>query len=478
MGRSNIKIEASPGTVRRLAELEETKRANAGLVFRNRWRCDDPNCEKGLPHGRWTMRHARGAQVLVDEPNRIFYAAGGRGSGKTWAGARNLAEKILSTQPEGDHEYTAWGVIGPSFLAAKTVCIESESGLLRALKGFVETWNRSEGLLRLTTGAVVYVDGASDEGTRIQGKHLYGAWCDEVGLWQPWERAWRESLMPAVHLGPAWVLCTGTPKPSSLVKELLGDPETGRVRWRTVDNLHNLSDDAVDWYRRRYEGTRLGRQELEGLLVEDIDGALWTRELLDSTRVEEHEPGFWQRKVVALDPAGGFADGDEQGLCVVGHSAETHELYVLESGGYRLKLWDFLKLAVEVAQRHEAMILLERDAMDAWGVMLRKVIEDMGAAVYMKTVRPQGSKRVRAEPVAAIFEQGRAHFVGYHPELEDQCCTFTGVGREPSPDRLDAMVHAMTEFVSYDLTMPDPSIPTGALSYSDEPVTGGAVAWS
>lgn len=386
---------------------------------------------------------------------QVFYLVGGRGSGKTWAGARNFGEMVLETEPDEGDDHTEWAVIAPTYKDARDICIEGPSGLLRAFGGMadngglVRRWDRSYGKLTLVTGAVIWVDSANDGGQRIQGKNLYGAWADEVGLWKTWKRAWEESLLFAVRKGAGRIIASGTPKRSSLAKHLLDDESVDRRRLRTLDNVANLAAPVIEWLKRRYEGTALGRQELDGLLVEEVEGALWTRALIDAHRVESHEPPWWTRKIVGLDPADGTDDGDEQGLALIGLSPETHHLYVLESEGYRLTPWDFLVVAVDLAVEHKAEIVVEKNHGGAYlTTLLAQVMDKLDKHCPVRVVTASTGKRTRAEPVAGMYEQGRVHHVGHFADLEDQQCSFTGHegAKEPSPDRLDALVHALTEF--------------------------------
>lgn len=472
-------------TLRRLAELQERRKKAAPLLFRRTWRCDRVSCD-GTPHDGAAFKHARSDQVIpwdqpieiLDESGtlverilaRIFYLVGGRGSGKTWAGGRNFAQLVLETEPDDGDDHTEWGVVGPTYRDTRDTLIEGPSGLIRALGyerdgGYVAKWDRSYGHLRLTTGALIYADSANDGGQRIQGKNLYGAWCDEIGLWKSWRRAWSESLLFAVRKGPARIICTGTPKRSSLAKEVLSDPTVGRRRLRTVDNLANLAKDAVDWLMRRYAGTTLGKQELEGELVDDVEGALWKRDTIDTNRVADpdtlgpHRPRFWRGVVVSLDPSDGLEDGDEQGLAEIGLSAEDHELYVLNSDGLRLTPWDFLAHAVDRCLSYApdvATLVLEKNHGGQYLVgLLEQVLKAKGVRVPYHVVDAGGtSKRTRAEQVSGLYEQHKVHHVGYFADLEDQMCTWTGLGHEPSPDRMDALVWALTYFLGHQLSAP------------------------
>lgn len=478
-------VEVRRTELERLRELQEQAKALAPRRHRRRWRCTRQACD-GEPHKGRPWKHARSSQIVPIDDFRLYYLVGGRGSGKTWAGANNFAQLILDTAPDDGDDHTEWAVIAPTYRDARDVCIEGPSGLIRAFGGYerqgglVAKWDRTYGHLRLTTGALIYVDSANDGALRVQGKNLYGAWCDEVGLWKTWRRSWHESLMPAVRKGRARVITTGTPKLSSLAKVLLDDPKVGRTRLRTIDNLSNLSEEAVTDLLERYEGTRLGQQELEGLLVDDVEGALWKRAVIDRYRVTTHVecsashglgtdvehwhrsdgtwlslPRFWRRIVVALDPSDGTETSDEQGLAVIGQSATDFELYVLESEGLRLSPFDFLSHALDVAVKWGATITVEKNHGALYMVdLLEQVFMARSERVPVHVVNADsksGGKRTRAEAVSGMWERGKVHHVDTLATVEDQMCTWTGLpgpGRkyEPSPDRMDALVWAAKEW--------------------------------
>lgn len=475
MTRATIEFDVPEEKLRQLRELQHRRRKAAPLLFRRTWACKNRKCD-GEPHDGYEFKHARGSQVIPGK-ERIFYLVGGRGSGKTWAGAHNFAQMVLDTEPDPGDDHTEWAVIGPTYGDARDICIEGPSGLLRALGSNVADWNRSYGHLKLTNGALIYVDSANDGGQRIQGKNLYGAWAGEIGLWKTWKRAWLESLAFAVRKGQARIIADGTPKRSSLAKELLDDPEVGRRRLRTLDNISNLAKPAIDYLLNRYKGTTLGRQELEGLLVDDDDAALWKRSHIDDDRVESYATPFWQRMVIGIDPASGTEQGDEQGLARVGLSPQDHQLYVIESEGYRLGPWEFLELAVNMAVEHQASIAIEKNYGDAYLVeVLEQVMRKLGVRVPYRLINAKTSKKTRAEPVAGLYQQHKVHHVGHFADLEDQMCTWTGLGNEPSPDRLDALVYACLEFTNYALEAP-PLDGDKAVQWSDDLVPGGAVRW-
>lgn len=387
---------------------------------------------------------------------------GGRGSGKTRTGSEGLAERIIDSIEAGDgDEQGDWGVVAPTFGDARDTCIEGPSGLRSALAGYTDgpwakAWNRSQGQLKLINGATVFADGADDGALRVQGKNLRGAWADEVGLWKKWEQAWDESLAFAVRLEPGIIIATGTPKMGhGLVKRLLfGDPELGiepaehRTHMRMVDNIANLSPAIVSKLLARYDGTTLGKQELEGEYLEDVEGALWTAGLIQRHRLSE--AGQMSRVVVGVDPPGGAT---EAGIVVAGLTTRcvcggrgTHA-YVLAdySGKGSPDQWG--TQAVAAFDDHEADRIIGET--NYGGDMVEKVVRSVRAGVPFKPVRATRGKAVRAEPILALYEQGRVHHVGTFGDLESEMTTWVPPDRDNasswSPNRLDALVWAITE---------------------------------
>ncbi len=350
--------------------------------------------------------------------------------------------------------------------------MEGPSGLIRGLGGrdspLIENWNRSIGELFLANGAKVYIDGADDGALRIQGKNLRGAWCDEVGLWRRWDTAWNESLAFALRIDPALIVATGTPKTGhKLVRLLLADDAVVITHMRTLDNAANLHPAAVADLMRRYSGTRLGRQELEGEFIEEVLGALWRYELIEQARVEE-APRDLTRVVVGVDPSGA-ADEDsganEIGIVAAGHSAHEQHGYVLGDYSLRCGPQEWATAAVRAYHVHKAdAIVAERNF---GGEMVRYTIRTVDPNVNVRLVTASRGKAVRAEPVAALYEQGRVHHVGTLPELEEQMCHW--VPTDPtadSPDRMDALVWAFTDLMVS---------PAGGRQYASMPTDGPTV---
>jgi phage terminase large subunit-like protein len=478
---NEIEVEGGLEVMERAVRLRHLLATNRPRIFATRWRCDRPNCN-GMPHEKMDRRHARSTQVFPRK-TRIFYAAGGRGSGKTFAGSHNFGQIILDTVPDDGDEYTEWAVLAPTYKMARDTCVEGPSGLIRALGGvnkpgtLVAQWDRSFGKLQLVTGAIVWVDGINDGGERIQGKNLYGAWCDEIGLWKSWKRAWDESLGFALRKGEARVVATGTPKKSSLAKYLLDDEKVGRTRLLTSDNIANLSADVIAEYQRKFGGTNLGRQELDGLLSDDTDGAVWSRAVIDRNRLQEltnpengrlqyqdvegnwrEPPYWWDRTILAVDPSDGGEESDEQALTVVSLHPDDRHLYVRHSEGERMKPWEWLNRVLDVAVQYEAEVIFEKNHGGQYLVdLFTQVMETRQIFVAFGTVDAHAgqTKRVRAEGVVGLYEQNRVHHLGTFADLEDQMTNFTGLGNEPSPDRMDSLVWALQPFKDMPLAPQD-----------------------
>jgi phage terminase large subunit-like protein len=411
----------------------------------------------GLPHADYPYKHARWDQRPPPGNWSTRVITGGRGSGKTYPGARTLAEWIIEYGGnDDDGEQRQWGVIAPTYGDAKTVCIEGGSGLLRALDlpSRYSGWNRGDGELYLPNGGVVYVTGADQGAPRIQGKNLSGAWCDEIGLWArgsrskkaselpPWKVAWEEALGFALRKEPSRIVATGTPKRGHpLVKMLLNDARVSSVRLRTLDNAANLHPERLAELVEKYEGTTLGQQELEGIFSDDVEGALWNAADLDEHRVEQ-APAL-ARVVVAVDPAvTNTAESDETGIIVAGITSEG-DVYVLADVSVKDTPQQWMRTAITAYDKWDADRLVAE--VNNGGDLIEAMVRTQaGSRVAYRKVNASRGKRTRAEPVAALYEQGRVHHVGVFPLLEDQMCSWTPES-EGSPDRLDALVWAVTD---------------------------------
>ena len=380
---------------------------------------------------------------IVGRPNqqppvsdwRTWLVLAGRGFGKTRTGA-----EWVRTQVE-QHGRQRVAIVGATAADARDVMVEGESGILAvAPPGNRPEYEPSKRRLRWPNGAMATTYSA-DEPDRLRGPQHDAAWCDELAAWR-YPEAW-DMLQLGLRLGtdPRAVVTT-TPKPTRILRDLIAAPGTVVTTGSTFDNAGNLPEAFLAQVRRQYEGTRLGRQELYAELLEDTPGALWTRAMIDDHRVR-HAPTF-RRVVVAVDPAvTSGEDADMTGIVACGLGEDGHA-YVI--GDYTLRAspdaW-----AREAARRYRDLGAdrLVAEANNG-GDLVETVMRTVDANIAYRSVRASRGKLARAEPVAALYEQGRVHHVGVYPDLEDQMATYTADAAK-SPDRLDALVWALTDLM-------------------------------
>lgn len=406
----------------RLREQAEALRALADLDIG-----DDDKAE-----AIWQIL-ARPEQYNPAGTEPLWMVVAGRGFGKTRVGAEWARQKL--------REPVRLAVIAPTYADARDTCIEGESGLLGVLPASsVRTWNRSLGEMELVNGAHVKLFSA-DTPERLRGPQHHHLWADELAAW-PQPETWDQAMF-GLRLGISpQVVVTTTPKPTKLVKELLARPDALVTRGSTFDNSDNLAPAALDQLRRRYEGTRLGRQELYAELLEDREGALWTAALIEVYRITAAPPT--RRVVVAIDPAVTSSEGsDETGIVACGLGRDGAG-YVLADRSGRYSPEKAMRAAVDLYRELEAdRVVVERNN---GGDYLPALLRTIDPGVPCKTVVATRGKQVRAEPVASLYEQGRIHHVGCFPVLEEQM-TGWAPGDDVSPDRMDALVWAFTELM-------------------------------
>ncbi|MEQ1931163.1 MAG: terminase family protein [Parvularculaceae bacterium] len=362
---------------------------------------------------------------------------GGRGAGKTRAGGewlRHLAENACEFG-----RARSIAIVAESYADAREIMIEGPSGLLAlSTSGERPAWTASRRRLEWPNGAVAHCFSAEDpEGVR--GFEFDAAWCDELCKWRYAEETW-SNLQLALRQGPRpRQVVTTTPRPTGLIKRLLKSPGTAVTRASSYENRDNLSPVFFDEIARRYEGTRLGRQELMGELIDDMPGALWTWNMIEAARISLAPP--LQRVVVAVDPPVSLGAGaDACGIVVAGKADEC--AYVLADWSVQgLTPRGWAERAVAAYYEFEAdRILVETNQ---GGEMAKEVIRQVDRTVPVKGAFASLAKRARAEPVAALYEKGEVRHVGAFAQLEDEMTSFAGGG--PSPDRLDALVWAIAE---------------------------------
>jgi phage terminase large subunit-like protein len=364
---------------------------------------------------------------------------GGRGAGKTRAGAEWI--KALALR-EGSR-CSPIALIGETEHDAREVMVEGVSGLLRVHGRHQRPqWFPSRRRLVWPNGAVAQVFSAEDPES-LRGPQFAAAWCDELAKWRHAEATF-DMLQFGLRLGerPRQVITT-TPRPIALLKRLVADPKTAVTHAATVANALHLSARFLDVVVARYAGTRLGRQELDGEIVEERADALWSRAGLENCRVEAAPP--LMRIVVAVDPPASASIGaDACGLVAAGR-AEDGTLYVIaDETGAELSPGAWSRKAIALWRRLSADALVVE--VNQGGDMVRAVIGEADPTVPVIAVRARRGKWLRAEPVAALYEQGRVKHAGVFPALEDEMCDFglDGLSAGRSPDRLDALVWAVT----------------------------------
>lgn len=380
----------------------------------------------------------------------VWLILSGRGWGKTRTGAEWLIDKVLANPKAPDGAPTEWAIIGETFSDTRVMCVEGPSGILRVLqrKGLTNlvdfTYNRSSWQVNFKEGQKIHMFGA-DNPDAGRGFNLSGVWADEIAKWKYPYETWHEGIAPALRIGkhPKAVVTT-TPKPIRVLREWVGrtDGSVYTTRGSTFDNAANLSTAALTELQARYAGTRTGRQELYGELLEDVEGALWHRQMIEDSRVEPNFVPNLIRVVVAIDPAvTSGEESDETGIVIAG-AATDGSFYVLSDNSMRGTPDAWARRAIEQYHQWKAdRIIAEANN---GGDMIIQLIRTIDGLVPVKKVTATRGKRVRAEPISALYEQGRVHHVGAFPELEDQMVTWTPDVAK-SPDRMDALVWALTE---------------------------------
>ena len=393
---------------------------------------------------RWTA-WAHEGQLPWADGWRVWLVLAGRGFGKTRAGA-----EWVSAEARADPALRI-ALVGGSNDEVRKVMIEGESGLLAVARSDEKLhYAAMTGTLRFPSGALAQVYSSRNPG-KLRGPQHHIAWCDELAKWRKPGEIW-DNLMLGLRLGERQrVMVTTTPRAIPLLSRLIADPETQTRSGGTADNVH-LSEAFVRAMQRLYGGTRLGRQELEGELLADVEGALWTRALIEAARWPEGKliPEL-ERIVVGVDPPAGMGESaDACGIVVAGRGRdEEGEPIAVVLADRTLRRASPERWAAAVADA-AAAFGADRVVAEAnnGGEMVRSVLKAARRTLPIRLVHASRGKAARAEPVATLFESRQAWFAGGFPALEDELCGivagggYDGPGR--SPDRADAMVWALT----------------------------------
>lgn len=427
--------ESGKSTLERIARMPRAESARLLTVL------GDEGCAWLL--GNWRHR-ARSAQLPPEGDWFVWLVMAGRGFGKTRAGAewvREIAERDGTARI---------ALVGASLHEARAVMVEGESGLLAIAPAQARPdWQPSRRTLQWANGARAIIYGAA-EPEALRGPQHSHAWADEIAKWPRATAAW-DNLAMGLRLGMhPRVMATTTPRPVALVRRLASDPAVRITRGRTQENRAALPPRFLAEMARMFGGTRLGRQELEGDLLLEAEGALWTRDLLDRCRLDGPPPGrdACTRLVVAVDPPAGD-QGDACGIVAAALDGAGQAIVLEDATIERARPERWARAVADVAARWTAdKVIAEANN---GGAMVGAVLRAADIGLPLRLVHATQGKVARAEPVAAAYEAGRVRHAGLFAALEDQLCGlmvgggYEGPGR--SPDRADALVWALTELL-------------------------------
>jgi len=361
----------------------------------------------------------------------------GRGWGKTFTGANWITDGHL----EGTLQNSC--IVAATSADLRRFCIEGPSGILSvAPPHFMPEYKPALNKLIWPNGTFTHLH-TSEKPERLRGPNYDGAWCDELSYWRYLDDAW-DNLMFTLRFGahPRCVI-TMTPRPIKLVRELIQRADARITRGSLYENANNLSTQFVERVEERYGGTRLGRQEISGELLEDIEGALWSHDLIDKTRAKEH--GLLTRVGIGVDPSTTSGEkADETGIIAAGRNKKKNG-FVLGDHSMRGTPDEWAAKVVWAYYEHDAdFVVAEKNQ---GGEMVASVIHHKDSTIPVKLVHASKGKIARAEPVSAIYEQGKVSHIGSFPILEDQMCFYIPGEVSESPDRMDALVYVLTELI-------------------------------
>jgi len=404
-------------------QLSPVEQAAVELEYRRR-KAKEPD---------WFATSARDKQrPPAGDDWRFWLILAGRGWGKT----RTIVEwaKMRAHEDPGSRG----AIVASTSADARDIVVDGESGFLNTSTNI--TYHSSKRRLTWKNGsqATLY---SAEEPNRLRGPQQHWAIADELAAWKYAQETW-DMLMLGLRLGndPRCAIAT-TPRPTPVIRGLVADPLTHITKGSTFENEANLAPAFLNAILTKYEGTRLGRQEIDAEILDDVPGAMWTRQMLDDSRRSDHPD--MQRIVVAIDPAAtNTKDNDETGIVVAGLGENGHG-YTLEDCTVKASPDQWARAAVNAYHRHDADRIVYES--NQGGDMVAHTLKMVDANIPLTAVWASKGKHTRAEPVAALYEQGRIHHVGMFAELEDQLCTW--VPGEDSPDRLDALVWAFTNLM-------------------------------
>lgn len=416
---------------------------------------------------RYTWKFwARPNQLAPEGKWNTWFINAGRGFGKTRAGVEWVRQQVMQGKKRG-------AAIAATNSDIERVMINGESGFLnccwegdktvRGVKLGKPMWSPTKRTLTWENGAQIQFFSA-EEPERLRGPQFEFAWCDELAAWNRDRDTW-DMLQFCLRLGKHPQTCvTTTPKPTKLVRDILKNSSTVVTTGSTFDNSANLAAPYLQAVKSQYEGTRLGRQELYAEIMDEASGALWNRQLLEQCEVDIPDPVEFaktlNRVVVAIDPAvTSNAESDMTGIVVAGIDINGTS-YILEDATDRYSPEQWATKAVDLYFKYSAdRIVAERNQ---GGDMVRHTIQTVNEVIPLRLVHASRGKFARAEPVSALYERNKVKHVRGLDELENQMVQWEPLGSIGSPDRLDALVWALT-----DLALQGVSKPSLNLAYAD-----------
>ena len=381
---------------------------------------------------------ARKSQLVVDDDKyNIHLFLAGRGWGKTLTGAYDIVQYCLL------NDNVTCGVIAPTYGDLKRVVFAGDSGFINILnKDLLNNvgYNKSDNEIHFFNGSRI-IGFPAIEPDRLRGVQFHRAWCDELASWR--YRETFDNLMMALRLGqnPKCIITT-TPRPTNIIKELSKRKDTKLITGSTFENIDNLAESSISMLKERYEGTRIGRQELYAEILEDVEGALFNYKNIDENRVRDM-PDL-ERIVVAVDPAvtSNVETSDETGIIVAGRDKDNH-FYILQDASQISSPDEWIKSCIQLYNKYSADRIVAE--VNNGGDLIERLLRTQNSTIPYRSVRATRGKVVRAEPISALYEQNRVHHVNNgFKELEEQMTQFTGYNRNTKDDRVDALVWALT----------------------------------
>ena len=377
------------------------------------------------------------SEQLTPKGKWIFWLVNaGRGFGKTRCGAEWIIEQVRQG-------FTKIGLIGPTASVVRDIMIEGDSGILTISRpDFRPLYEPSKRKLTWPNGAVAHTFSA-EEPDRLRGPQFQKMWCEELATWkypESWDMAKLSLRLPP---NPQAIITT-TPKPKTIIKELIADKNCVITGGSTYDNIHNLAEPFFLAIVDQYENTTLGQQEIYAIFLEELPDALWQRSTIADNRVSEVDLDKLIRIVIGIDPAGTSKESSaETGILVCGIDA-NNEGYVIDDLSCRKRPKGWASDSINAYHRYKADRIVAE--VNFGGEMVESVIRNIDPNVSYKSVNASRGKKVRAEPISALYEQGKIHHIGTFKDLEDQQCNFTPETKIKL-DRIDALVWCFTELI-------------------------------